>query len=314
MQFFKKPNIDFLGKRNFFFLISGIMIIISISLIFIVGLRFGIDFTGGSEIAIRVQKSLTTDELRKKLLNAKVFPDEIKSYGEANQFLLRLKEIGDELSKIETTLTSTLKDYGVEILKKDTIGPKIGKELRYQAFIAVLLSIIAMLIYIGFRFEFLFGIGAIVALVHDVIFTIGMIIIFDKLQIINLEFNQGILAALLTVVGYSVNDTVIIFDRIRENREKQKGISFIKMANSSINETLSRTTITVLTVVLVLTIMVFLSGPVLQGFAFTMLVGVITGTYSSIFIATAFVIFYLEKVKKEKFEEETKQKPVLAKS
>lgn len=290
------------------------MTIVSIFLVFFLGLRFGIDFTGGSEIAIKLQKDLTTDELRKKLLNAKVFPDEIKSYGEANQFLLRLKEIGEQLNKTETTLTSTLKDYGVEILKKDTIGPKIGKELRFQALIAVLLAIIAMLIYIGFRFEFLFGLGAIVALVHDVIFTIGMIVIFDKLQIVNLEINQGILAALLTVVGYSVNDTVIIFDRIRENREKQKGISFIKVANSSINETLSRTTITVLTVVIVLAIMVFFSGPVLQGFAFTMLVGVITGTYSSIFIATAFVVFYLEKVKKVKFEEEVKQKPVLAKS
>lgn len=314
MQFFKKPNIDFLGKRNTFFLISGTTIIISIILIFIVGLRFGIDFTGGSEIAIKVQKELTTDELRKKLSNAKVFPDEIKSYGEANQFLFRLKEVGEEINKIETAIASTLKDYGVEILKKDSIGPKIGKELRFQAFIAVLLAIIGMLIYIGFRFEFLFGLGATIALVHDVIFTIGMIIIFDRLQIINLEFNQGILAAFLTVVGYSVNDTVIIFDRIRENREKQKGISFIKVANLSINETLSRTTMTVLTVVLVLVIMVFFSGPVLQGFAFTMLVGIITGTYSSIFIATAFVVFYLEKVKKVKFEEEAKQKPVLSKS
>lgn len=314
MQFFKKPNIDFLGKRNTFFLISGTTIIISIILIFIVGLRFGIDFTGGSEIAIKVQKELTTDELRKKLSNAKVFPDEIKSYGEANQFLFRLKEVGEEINKIETAIASTLKDYGVEILKKDSIGPKIGKELRFQAFIAVLLAIIGMLIYIGFRFEFLFGLGATIALVHDVIFTIGMIIIFDRLQIINLEFNQGILAAFLTVVGYSVNDTVIIFDRIRENREKQKGISFIKVANLSINETLSRTTMTVLTVVLVLVIMVFFSGPVLQGFAFTMLVGIIAGTYSSIFIATAFVVFYLEKVKKVKFEEEAKQKPVLSKS
>ncbi len=314
MQFFKKPNIDFLGKRNTFFIISGIMTIIGILLIVFVGFRFGIDFTGGTEIALKVQKNLTTDELRKRLANAKILPDEIKSYGESNQFLIRLKEVGEEVTKIETNINSTLKDYGVEILKKDSIGPKIGQELRFQALIAILLAIVAMLIYIGFRFEFTFGLGAIIALIHDVIFTIGMIIIFDKLQIINLEINQGILAALLTVVGYSVNDTVIIFDRIRENREKQKGISFIKMANASINETLSRTTITVLTVLLVLVVMVFFSGPVLQGFAFTMLVGVITGTYSSIFIATAFVVFYLEKVKKEKLEEETKQKPALAKS
>ncbi|MGB9771949.1 MAG: protein translocase subunit SecF [Candidatus Kapaibacteriota bacterium] len=308
MQFFKKPNIDFVGQRNKFFIASSIMICLSIILILIFGFRFGIDFTGGTEIAFFVEKNLNTDELRKILAKNNIFPDEIKSFGEKNHFLLRLKEVGDEASKIETSLLTALKDYSIQILKKDTIGPKIGAELRFQAFIAVLLSIIAMLIYIGLRFEFIFGLGAIIALIHDVIFTLGMIILFDKLGIINLEINQGIIAALLTVVGYSVNDTVIIFDRIRENREKQKGIPFAKIANSSINETLSRTIITVLTVLLVLLVMDFFSGPVLQGFAFTMTVGVIVGTYSSIYIATSFVLFYMQKVKKINIEEDiTKQ-------
>ncbi len=171
-----------------------------------------------------------------------------------------------------------------------------------------------MLIYIGLRFEFTFGLGAIIALVHDVIFTLGMIVIFDKLGIINLEINQGIVAALLTVVGYSVNDTVIIFDRIRENREKHKGIPFAKIANLSINETLSRTIITVLTVLIVLLVMDFFSGPVLQGFAFTMTVGVIVGTYSSIYIATSFVLWYMKKVKKINIEEDIAKQTVAAKA
>jgi preprotein translocase subunit SecF len=314
MQFFKKPNINFVGKRNKFFILSAVLIGFLLILIFVFGFRFGIDFTGGSEIAIKVEKDLTTDQLRKVLSQNKIYPDEIKSYGEKNQFLLRLKEVGEEATKIETQLLSALKDYSVQILKKDTIGPKIGAELRFQAFIAVLLVIIAMLIYIGLRFEFTFGIGAIIALVHDVIFTLGMIVLFDKLGIINLEINQGILAALLTVVGYSVNDTVIIFDRIRENREKHKGIPFAKIANLSINETLSRTIITVLTVLLVLIVMVFFSGPVLQGFAFTMTVGVIVGTYSSIFIATSFVLWYMKKVKKLEIEEDLSKQTVPAKA
>lgn len=314
MQFFKKPNIDFVGKRNQFFIISSILIGLSILLIIIFGFRFGIDFTGGTEIAISVEKNITTDELRKILAQNKIVPDEIKSYGEKNQFLLRLKEVGEDANRIETTLLSSLKDYSIKILKKDTIGPKIGAELRFQAVIAVLLSIIAMLIYIGLRFEFTFGLGAIIALVHDVIFTLGMIVLFDKLGIINLEINQGIVAALLTVVGYSVNDTVIIFDRIRENREKHKGIPFAKIANLSINETLSRTIITGLTVLIVLLVMDFFSGPVLQGFAFTMTVGVIVGTYSSIYIATSFVLWYMKKVKKINIEEDIAKQTVAAKA
>ncbi|MEJ5286434.1 MAG: protein translocase subunit SecF [Bacteroidota bacterium] len=314
MQFFKKPNIDFVGKRNLFIILSLILNGISILLIIVFGFRYGIDFTGGTELAISVEKSIATDELRKILAQNKIVPDEIKSYGEKNQFLLRLKEVGEDANRIETSLLSSLKDYSIKILKKDTIGPKIGAELRIQAVIALLLSIIAMLIYIGLRFEFTFGLGAIIALVHDVIFTLGMIVIFDKLGIINLEINQGIVAALLTVVGYSVNDTVIIFDRIRENREKHKGIPFAKIANLSINETLSRTIITVLTVLIVLLVMDFFSGPVLQGFAFTMTVGILVGTYSSIYVATSFVLWYMKKVKKINIEEDIARQTVAAKA
>lgn len=314
MNFFKKPNIDFVGKRLLYFVISGVLTSFSLIIIIFLGFRFGIDFTGGTEIAVRLKSPLSTNEIRSRLIQANIMVDEIKSYGEANQFLIRLKESGEATSRFEAALTKIFKSDGLEILKKDTIGPKIGKELRFQAFIAIFFSVIAMLIYIGLRFEFSFGIGAIIALVHDAVFTMGMIILFDRLEILNLEFNQGVLAALLTVVGYSVNDTVIIFDRIRENREKHKGESFLKIVNLSINETLTRTIVTVLTVLMVLLVMVFFSGPVLQGFAFTMLVGILVGTYSSIYIASSFVIWYLQKVKKVKIEEYVAKKTVVSKA
>jgi len=165
----------------------------------------------------------------------------------------------------------------------------------------------AMLLYIGFRFEFIYGLGAIIALLHDVLFTIAIVVCVHHLGWINLEFSSTILAAMLTVVGFSVNDTVIVFDRIRENLERHKGMNFMKLVNMSVNETLSRTINTVLTVVLVLLAMVVLSGPVLEGFAFTMLIGIIVGTYSSIYIASSFVIWYLEKVKKVDFSDEGKK-------
>lgn len=311
MQFFKKTNIDFVGKRGFFFVLSSVLIVCGILAVLILGVSYGIDFTGGAEVAIKFEKEISTDVLRSSLAKAGLVNEEIKSFGEANQFLIRSKDAEKLSERIQQALQKTLPDNKIEILKEDNVGPKIGSELRTQAIIAVFLAVIAMLIYIAFRFEFVFGLGAIVALIHDVIFTFSFIVVVHHLGLMNLELNQTILAAMLTVVGYSINDTVIIFDRIRENREKHKGLSFRKLVNLSINETLSRTINTVITVLLVLITMVLLAGPVLQGFAFTMLVGIITGTYSSIFIASSFVIWYLERMKKEKFEEpEPKPKAV----
>jgi len=204
---------------------------------------------------------------------------------------------------VETQLKTNFPDYKIEILKVDQIGPKIGKELGLQALLAVILSVIAIMLYIAFRFEFMFGFGAVIALVHDVLFTFSVIVAVHNLGLIDIEIGQSIVAALLTVIGYSINDTVIIFDRIRENREKYKGFDFIRMTNQSINETLSRTVNTVLTVVIVLFTIVILGGPVLQGFAFTMLVGIIIGTYSSVYIASSYTIWFLQKVKKVELKE-----------
>jgi preprotein translocase SecF subunit len=302
MRFFHDTNIDFIKSRFFFFIVSLSSLIGAIALTLIVGVKFGIDFVGGAEVQYQFAKHVETDQIRKVIDGSHISGAEIKSYGKEGQFIVRVKEaehVNGKQVKISDEVTSVL-DKGfpgnkVTKLGENTIGPKVGKEMRTQAVVAVVLSILAIMLYVAFRFEFIYGLGSIIALVHDVIFTFGFTLLMGDLGLINVEFNQSMLAALLTVIGYSINDTVIIFDRIRENKEKHKGISLRKLINLSINETLSRTINTVMTVVLVLTTMVIFAGPVLQGFSFTMLVGIVAGTYSSIYIAGSFVIWYSEK-------------------
>ena len=253
---------------------------------------------------MKFENTISAQDVRNFLSKSDIATEEIKTFGKDGQFLVRLKDTANFSSKLSTGMKANLPTNSITILQEDTISAKIGKEMRINAFIAIILSIIAILLYVAFRFEFVYGVGAIVAMIHDVIFTFTLTVIVHHLGIINLEFSQQILAAMLTVIGFSVNDTVIVFDRIRENKTKHKGMNFVKMVNLSINETLSRTINTVLTVVLVLVAMVFLAGPVLQGFAFTMLIGIIIGTYSSIYIASSGVIYWLEKVHKISFEQD----------
>jgi preprotein translocase SecF subunit len=305
MQFFKETKINFVGHRLQFFYISSIMNVVGLLAIItgFMGMHFlepdyGIDFTGGTEIAVAFKMPVTTETLRKLMedeLKGKTSEPEIKSFGSANQYLIRITDGNEGPKIVKEALVKKYTSSQFEILKVDKIGPKIGNEMRSNALFAIFLAIGAMLLYTTFRFEFTFGLGAIIAIFHDVIVTITIILIVNKLRIINLEVNQGMLAALLTVIGFSVHDTVIVFDRIRENREKFKAMPFINLINLSINETLSRTINTVLTVVLVLLTIVVFGGPVLQGFAFTMLIGILVGTYSSIFIASSFVIWYTDK-------------------
>lgn len=305
MQFFKETKINFVGHRLQFFYISSIMNVVGLLAIItgFMGLHFlepdyGIDFTGGTEIAVAFKMPVSTETLRKLMedeLKGKTSEPEIKSFGSANQYLIRITDGNEGPKIVKEALVKKYTSSQFEILKVDKIGPKIGNEMRSNALFAIFLAIGAMLLYTTFRFEFTFGLGAIIAIFHDVIVTITIILIVNKLRIINLEVNQGMLAALLTVIGFSVHDTVIVFDRIRENREKFKAMPFINLINLSINETLSRTINTVLTVVLVLLTIVVFGGPVLQGFAFTMLIGILVGTYSSIFIASSFVIWYTDK-------------------
>lgn len=307
MEFFSRANIDFLGKRRFFLLFSLVLSIVGLLTTAVLGLEYGIDFEGGTEIAVQIQPPPDVSDIRAAIGAAGFHGAEIKSYGRPNQFLIRVKGASgqtESVAAILSTLEKRFPNRQVTLLKSDRVGPKIGTEMRLNALLAVVLSIIAILIYVAFRFEFVYGLGATVALVHDVIIAISAIAIVHHVGLLRIEVNQSVLAALLTVVGFSINDTVIIFDRIRENRERHKGMNLIKLMNMSINETLSRTISTVVTVVLVLLALLFLGGEVLQGFAFTMLVGILTGTYSSIYIASAFVIWFLEKVRKVDLESE----------
>lgn len=304
MNFFNKTNIDFLGARKYFVWLSLFLSVGGIIVALITGVEFGIDFEGGTEVAVAFSKTVHTDVVRDGAAKAGLHGAEIKSYGKDNQFLLRIKDMDKGQDAIQSSLKKAMPDQDIKIIKIDKIGPKIGSEMRTQAFMAVILSVIAMLIYIAFRFEFMFGLGAVIALTHDVIITFTLSVLMNKLGILSLEVDMQVLAAMLTVIGYSINDTVIIFDRIRENKEKHKGMNFIKLANMSINETLSRTVNTVTTVLLTLLCLFFFGGPVLQSFSFIMILGIVFGTYSSVYVASAFVVFYLEKVKKIDLETE----------
>lgn len=307
MEFFRNTHIDFIGQRTKFFILSIVVTVAGLVAAAVAGIDYGIDFEGGNEIAVEFSQTTETGAVRAALEKAGYAGSEIKSYGQANQYLIRVADVpavqqNNATTSVTDELMGTLQqsfpNENIKLLKSEKIGPKVGAELRQQALIAVVLSIIAILIYIALRFEFIYGLGAIIALVHDVLVAFAAVVIFHKLGILNLEINQNMIAAFLTVIGFSINDTVIIFDRIRENREVHKSMPLIPLMNMSINETLSRTINTVLTVVMVLLTMVLFGGEVLAGFAFAMLVGIVTGAYSSIYIASSFVIWYLEKVKK----------------
>ncbi|MBS1912116.1 MAG: protein translocase subunit SecF [Bacteroidetes bacterium] len=302
MRFFHDTHIDFIGKRKMFYIMSVAITVLGLVVAFTRGVEYGIDFEGGTQAAFRFAQPVPTGNIRSAVDGAGFIGAEIKEFNQsANQVLIRVKtehadaqDQGKPAPKVsdrlQQALTKAFPGNKVELLKVDNIGPKIGKELRLQALYAVIASIIAILLYITFRFEFLFGLGAIIALVHDVLVAFAFAVIFNGVFGLNLEMNQSLLAAFLTVVGFSINDTVIIFDRIRENKQLHKGENLLMLMNRSINETLPRTINTSLTVALVLVILLVFSGEVLRGFAFTMLIGIITGTYSSIYIASAFVV------------------------
>lgn len=321
MQFLHGTNIDFLGKRKTLIYFSLILNVLGIILPFVLGLKSGIDFTGGTEVGVELSgKANATAEIREIVEKGGVTGIEIKSFGRDNQYLIRVPAdaygAGVDVRKtIEERLQQGMSAENVKILMVNNIGAKVGSELRTAALIAVVLAILAIMLYIAFRFEFTFGIGAAVAIIHDVLVTLAFVSIFSKFGILNLEMNTAMIAAFLTVIGFSVNDTVIIFDRVRENLEKHKAMNLIQLMNLSINETLSRTINTVMTVVLVLLTMTLLGGEGLEGFAFTMLIGIVTGAYSSIYIASAFVIWYIQNVQKKDIEGEYEnQKSRLAKA
>ena len=295
MRFFKETNIPFVKFSKT--AVTGSIIFLAISLISIFllkGLNYGIDFTGGSLSQVRFDNTVTTGEIRQALSSVNLQNSIIQKTSGSNEFLIRAPQI-EGMEDIPSEIRRGLEklENPFEIRRTEHVGPKIGKELRTAAIWAIVSAIIVIGIYITIRFKFQFAVGAVVALIHDVLFTLG---IFSLLQ---LEISLSTIAAFLTIVGYSLNDTIVLYDRVRENIKKRRNEKIGDIINISINETLSRTIITSLTTFIVVVVLSFAPGEV-RIFAIAMIIGVIVGTYSSMNIAGPVVIYWQQKIHAKK--------------
>ena len=292
IRFIKKtPNLNFTGNRNFFFLTSGLLSIISIVFMIIKGLNFGIDFKGGLLIETSFNKDIEIVQIRTKI--SQIVPGDfsIQSLDNSkNNYLIKVETNSSAkgtnqklISEIKKNLN---KEYSnVDYRRVEYVGPTVSKELIKAGIFSIIIAIGAMLIYIWFRFELPFAIGAVIALMHDIVLTVGMF------SISSLEFNLATVAAILLIIGYSMNDTVVVYDRIRENLKKFRKISIISLLNKSVNETLSRTINTTATTILALLALFIFGGNIIKDFSFAMIWGILIGTYSSILIATPVLVF-----------------------
>lgn len=295
-------SIDFLNKRRICITISTILILLTIVGLFTKGLNYGIDFSGGTLIEIKTQNEPVVADMRSALKDD--FSGlSIQEYGSSTEFLIRVPAIegakSDEITKnIIAKLSGIAK--GTEVRRVEFVGPQVGEELRKTGVLALLFSMIAILAYISVRFEFRYAVGAVTALAHDVMLTVGIFVLLQK------EVSLPVLAALLTVIGYSLNDTIVVFDRVREVRAKNPKKTMFEVLNLSINDMLARTLMTSLTTIVVLLALFLFGGEVINGFAFTLIFGVVVGTYSSIYIAAAVVLAmeeYYQRLAKEAEEE-----------
>lgn len=375
MRIFHNLNVDFLGKRKFFYMLSTAIFVLGLISILFRGLQFGIDFKGGTEVVLEFEKPIDITKVRQYLSEIGLGNVEVKTFGDETGALIRteaqeipeankpkilsiIEKRIDEVYKgvkiertenkntgsvvykfagpdsatkvskelfqdgfqasrvsleadnsevvvrigvsdwIKENLRSQLPGNSFKVLREDRIGPKIGDELKRDAIIAVILSLAGILIYLAFRFKFYFALGAVAALFHDVLLTLGIFSLFyDLIPGLNLEIDLTIIAAFLTLIGYSINDTVIVFDRVRETMKIHKNAPLEQLMNEAVNKTMSRTVLTGGTTLLTVVILLIFGGEVIRSFAFTLLFGIIVGTYSSIFVASAFVLEYVNKKK-----------------
>lgn len=296
----RRPNFDFMGKRYYFIALSILLVSVSLLIIMIKGFRWGIDFAGGIEFQIRFEKPVSIQEIRSRLSTFPFGEPSIQEFGERNgeEFLIRLglkknveaSRISGELRQL---LTKEFSHHGFEIRREELVGPKVGEELRNRGILSIVVAMIGMLIYIAFRFEFRFGLGAVLTLFHDPVLVLATFSLYEK------EVNLHTIAAILTLVGYSINDTIVVFDRIREEMRRNRKEPIVPLLNRAINETLSRTVLTALsTLFTMITLFTFTpSGSVIHDFAFAMILGIIVGTYSSIYVASP-VLLLLERKRK----------------
>jgi preprotein translocase subunit SecF len=280
-------NLQFIAKRMIFFVFSGLLVVMSVGLFTIKGVNYGIDFKGGILIEVRTPDAADPGAMRLALSDLGLGEVALQEFGAPTDVLIRVQrqEGGEKAQQAAVEAVKAALGPGVEYRRTEFVGPKVSEELFWDGVMAVTFAILAILVYIWFRFEWQFGLGAVVALVHDVLSTIGLF------SLLGLEFNLSTVAAILTIAGYSINDTVVVFDRVRENLRKFKTMPLAELFNRSINETLSRTVITSVTTLLALLSLYLLGGEVLRGFSFAMIWGVLIGTYSSVCLAVPMLLY-----------------------
>ncbi|WP_455366894.1 protein translocase subunit SecF [Kaarinaea lacus] len=286
--FAKTPNFNFMGRRHIALTLSAILLIASIGSLFVRGLNFGLDFSGGTLIELGYSQPVDLTSVRDTLENGGIQDTVVQHFGTSQDILIRLAPKKDEndadlSTRVVEVLQKATQDK-IELRRVEFVGPQVGEELAEDGGLAVLYALICIFIYVFFRFEWRFALGSVLALFHDVLITLG---VFSVLQ---LDFDLTVLAACLAVIGYSLNDTIVVFDRIRENFRKIRKGTAIEIANSSLNQTLARTLVTSLTTLLVLIALFVVGGEIIHGFATALIIGVVIGTYSSIYVASSAAI------------------------
>jgi preprotein translocase subunit SecF len=297
IEIVRNPHIDFISRRKYGFIFSTVIIILALLLIFIKGPNFGIDFTGGALLQVRFEKPIDTATLRSSLAKIGKENAQIQALGTENaEYVIRAagEDPAGFANAVKDILQADFPDNEREFLREETVEPKIGKELLIKTIWAVIIALMLILVYVSFRFDYRFGMAAVIALFHDAIFTIGVLVLVQR------EFSIVVVGALLTIIGYSINDSIVISDRIREKYTKMRREPYNVVLNTGLNETLSRTILTVGTTLLAVIALLLFGGSVIADFAFTLLVGFIIGTYSSIFILANIVSVWEEKFPKKK--------------
>ncbi len=290
---------DFLGRAKIYFIVSALLVIGSLFLIFTKGFNYGVDFSGGTVVQVKFEKAPDIEVMRNTLNESVSGGVSIQNFGDENDFIIKAEQTSGDLQvvadSIQNTLMENFKDLGnITIERVEQVGPQVGKDLKNKAVLAVIYAVIGILIYIAIRFQFIYGIGAIIALIHDIILTLAIIILA------NVSFDLTVLASVLTVVGYSLNDKIVVFDRIRENVKAMPDTSLMQVMNKSINETLSRTILTSTSTLLALLALLIFGGEVIYGFSLAMIAGILIGTYSSIGIASSSVYYMRQIIDKKK--------------
>ena len=296
IELFHNPNYNFIGRRKWAYIISAAITLIALLSLATKGLHYDIDFTGGTLVQVRFEKPPSVAAIRSGLSRIKLGESIIQEFGDPREFIIRLpltSTTSEELGKrVEAALKQEPSLGAFEIRRVEFVGPQVGKELQWQAVQAVFAGLVGILLYIALRFDLKGGVAAVVAVFHDVLVCLGAISLTGR------EFSLPVLAALLTIIGFSVNDTIVAYDRLRENRSKfvPKGKTFAEQMNDAVNQTLSRTVLTSLTVFLSAAILLFFGGKTLEDFAFVLFVGVITGTYSTTYVAASLVVDWTQYV------------------